>query len=338
MNRPFIGSPFPTSGLYTTSQLRRGHLRPVKADVARLIEAPSTMHRFSSLTRGRYTQWSSKLEVERKFCVTPELLDFVKTAQSLQRELPDDSGGPGTLRPNAAQCPPGQTQASIEMSDDFNNLAMAFHVDAARPQDIADVYYDRDGILSDQGVWLRYRTAYDQNPPFGAKLIYAAWEAKIRQGGDYNKSQFVEVEGREVVEAELSKYISGTQLPVRSGREVEGLHVTADLTTYRHTGRLSGDVMACVCLDEVSSRGTVLGKQVYFKHLIGEIEITRSVETIGSEEEHEAAKKEAAISMSAAIDGFMERCSKLFPSQPEPVGKLSAYFARKKKHGILQLQ
>ncbi|KAJ7144477.1 hypothetical protein C8R44DRAFT_759998 [Mycena epipterygia] len=98
---------------------------------------------------------------------------------------------------------------------------------------IRDVYYDRhDGRLTAEGLWVRRRSVVVG----GGSSTSSSWEAKVRVGGDFVASQFVEVEGTEAVEREMRRALGGGHVTV--DKIGEHLGVMCDLTTRRLSGRL----------------------------------------------------------------------------------------------------
>ncbi|KAJ7706628.1 hypothetical protein B0H16DRAFT_1634862 [Mycena metata] len=106
---------------------------------------------------------------------------------------------------------------------------------------IRDVYYDReDGRLAAQGLWVRRRSVVAGGSTVisskSSPSCTSSWEAKVRVGGDFLASQFVEVEGAQAVEREMHRAPGGSHVTVDNiGAE---LGVMCDLTTRRLAGRL----------------------------------------------------------------------------------------------------
>lgn len=196
---------------------------------------------------------------------------------------------------------------------------------------VKDTYLDLDGRLVKAGVWVRRRE--ERKVPtscselaFSSREGVGTWEAKIRLSGDLVDSQFEEIEGQDAVLALLLQHLPGGTL--------QDLEPTAVLTTQRSTWevREAGDpesgtinvVLNSVtgCLPDGSNSDT-------FRHDVGEVELT--MDNAGGEGgDYEERKQQAVDGMRRALDLFMRRHSKLFPSEPAPVGKLSAYFRWKR--------
>ncbi|KAJ7366575.1 hypothetical protein DFH08DRAFT_834846 [Mycena albidolilacea] len=104
---------------------------------------------------------------------------------------------------------------------------------------IQDVYYDRaDGRLVSEGVWVRRRSVFvPGDSPTSISSSTSSWEAKVRVGGDFAASQFVEVQGAEAVEREILRALGGRTRVVLDKID-EHLAVMCDLTTRRLESRL----------------------------------------------------------------------------------------------------
>jgi thiamine-triphosphatase len=162
-----------------------------------------------------------------------------------------------------------------------------------------DAYYDHDGILSSNGVWVRRRNK--------------DWQAKVRQGGDYTNSQFGELSQRDEI-AELVKKLTSGACPVES--EAFGLQETARFTTHRDAWK--ADNRFKIVLDTTD-----------FNHTVGEVELLEVLETKDNGEPALQQRRSIAFKMDSDIQDFMHHYSWAFPLG-EPVGKLSAYFAGKR--------
>ncbi|KAJ6460243.1 hypothetical protein C8R45DRAFT_1221118 [Mycena sanguinolenta] len=107
---------------------------------------------------------------------------------------------------------------------------------------VRDVYYDGgSGQLEDAGMWVRKWSTFA--PPTSSNLNSIStdsWEAKIRIGGTFAASQFVEVQGNEAVERELLRVLGADsdRVDLEKIEEQDDLGVMCDLTTRRLEGRL----------------------------------------------------------------------------------------------------
>jgi len=156
-----------------------------------------------------------------------------------------------------------------------------------------DAYYDRDGILSSNGVWVRRRDG--------------KWQAKVRQGGDYINSQFGELSEESVIAALVKKYTPNACSKARAF----GLLEIARFTTLRDSWKADG-------------RFEIVLDTTDFNHSVGEVELQEVLET--HDELPLQQRQTLACKMDSDIDTFMKRYPWAFPSGI-PVGKLSAYFA-----------
>ncbi|KAJ7913202.1 hypothetical protein B0H13DRAFT_2471034 [Mycena leptocephala] len=141
----------------------------------------------------------SKIEIEHKFLSTRPLLHALTPASTPVLTLP----------PSIARARPAPVHF------------------------IRDVYYDRhDERLAAEGLWVRRRSVLVGSSTSST----SSWEAKVRVGGDFAASQFVEVEGAEAVEREMRRALGGDC--VAMDKIGEHLVVMSDLTTRRLSGRL----------------------------------------------------------------------------------------------------
>ncbi|KAJ6460255.1 hypothetical protein C8R45DRAFT_1221124 [Mycena sanguinolenta] len=235
---------------------------------------------------------------------------------------------------------------------------------------VRDVYYDKpDGRFVKAGVWVRRRSLFfpaDLSGPtwslFPEKdTETSSWEAKVRVGGDFAASQFVEVQGAEAVEEELLRVLGRTSGRVDLDKSDRDLEVMCDLTTRRLGGTLLlnkvDDVDAAktdagpldrptLVIDQVvatpqadfsSARAelerisTDIGSSsspAAFFHQIGELEVMEDVLTHDAidEEVHLKHRKHIASTCASQLEAFMRAHSALFPMEPKPTGKLEAYF------------
>ncbi|KAJ7602822.1 hypothetical protein FB45DRAFT_964698 [Roridomyces roridus] len=231
---------------------------------------------------------------------------------------------------------------------------------------IRDVYYDTpDGRLSTRGLWVRRRDSIAAGAAIysTSNLPMSCWEAKVRVGGDFIASQFVEVEGPEAVERELKRVLCEPHVPVDELEERLG--VMCDLTARRLSARVElladaesardlRDRNLTLAIDQVveTTGGDFEAAQDVlespskhrsadsFFHEIGELEIMAEARTDATEDvterqdqEHEAVRKAVGATCAAELEAFMHAHPSLFPMTPKPRGKLVAYFAWKESRG-----
>lgn len=90
------------------------------------------------------------------------------------------------------------------------------------------------------------------------------------------------------------------------------------------------DVGLVIVLDKVAAIPQSEAEKSHpLVHEIGEVEAGALIELSGDLEEDEKLKREMLATMDTMIEKFMKD-GELFPIEPAPVGKLSAYFEWKK--------
>ncbi|KAJ7637366.1 hypothetical protein DFH06DRAFT_1138978 [Mycena polygramma] len=273
---------------------------------------------------------TSKIEIERKFLPTRPLLHALQQRTTTTPTLP-------------------------------RSIARAH---PAAVHFIRDVYYDRpDWRLAAEGLWVRRRSVFSG----AVSSQTSTWEAKVRVGGDFAASQFVEVEGAEAVESEIQRALGGGRVAV--DKIGQHLGTMCDLTTRRLSGKLElryeddGDKIAAqplrlqnltVAIDQVvetasgdfaaarailermdgSRDSTMRSSSEFFFHEIGELEHMEEVRTEAASltekdqaHEHETRRKAVAAARAAQLESFMRAHPAVFPMTPPPRGKLAAYFA-----------
>ncbi|KAK5129839.1 hypothetical protein LTR08_002776 [Meristemomyces frigidus] len=192
---------------------------------------------------------------------------------------------------------------------------------------VRDTYFDLNGCLSERGIWIRRReeltiSSLNASPHRCQKR--EEWQAKIRLGGDFVDSQFEEAEGEEAVTAILSQHLPHASLAK--------LNAIADLRTDRRTWSVRDAESSVtpqaveVMLDRVTEAGDKTPHAEDFCHDIGEVELSADMEG-GTEHENDRERKQQIIDrMHCTLSDFMLRHNSLFPVEPTPIGKLSAYF------------
>ncbi|KAI1312703.1 acyl CoA binding protein-domain-containing protein [Xylaria venustula] len=268
----------------------------------------------------------SKVEVERKFNPGP---DFVSTF--LSKDCPTQPFRVYNAR-NGSSFVAVRRQAQI----------------------IRDIYYDtQNDQLSKLGLWVRQRhvqvlasNAFGQKNGDGrentdqATSVLATdtreklqWNAKLRLGGHFNDSQFVEFDGMRNVSDEVLR-ITGSKT------KLEDLQVVTDLRTRRSLWEVpeldngkSPLAKMTIVLDEVNEATILLNmpNNFPFAHTIGEVELFEEFVTEGNDKtEHEAQRANTAEKRMKELETFMVENAGLFATTPAPVGKLSAYYTWKK--------
>ncbi|KAI0473502.1 hypothetical protein GGR56DRAFT_534769 [Xylariaceae sp. FL0804] len=320
--------------------------------------------------------FSSHLEVERKFNAGPQFASLLSrhtttphmTADKVLHERLLQSLKSSAARPKAA---------ALDLGDDTTGpggVPGGIPLVTAQPAQllIRDTYYDTaDGLLSSLGLWPRQRrttTRFRQGSSSSSRVRSKAdplgsapgasrdrwsvieWNAKLRVGGDYTNSQFVELDGRDVVAREVLRVTAAEADRKKEKTRLEDLSVVADLLTRRsewtvlveeeefaNGGRppAAGKKKMTIVLDDVTEadpaaarRDETRGRPA-FAHTIGEVEMSGHVCGIGEDDDdagHEAYRKTVAAEWTAELETFMRAYPELFPTDPEPVGKLSAYY------------
>lgn len=174
----------------------------------------------------------------------------------------------------------------------------AFHtLEYLGQQSFEDIYFDRDGILMANKIWLRKRSG--------------RWQAKVRHGGDFTNSQFEELSEPPEISALIKRYFLDANVASRNF----GLQKIAQFTTVRDAWR--ADDRFEIVLDDTD-----------FGHSVGEVELQETITITGDDQSLKILQKSMAKEMDRQIDSFMQRYRWAFPVEI-PVGKLSAYFAWK---------
>lgn len=240
---------------------------------------------------------TTTLECERKFNVTPIGETFLRGGSSKN---------PTELRPRPK---------------------LEFTYQGA--QTIRDQYLDHEGRLVSRGIWLRKRIEPSLHPSPDQDIGNITLEAKKRIGGDYNDSQFEEISGQDAVRRLLWATIPGLDL--------HDLVIFADLETSRQiwivaekpSSRFEEYLTFQVVVDTCTS-GDVPG----WRHVVGEVERTWiQMVRDGKDRMSEDEKKRTLEGIREELGGFMKRHSNVFPVEPKPIGKLTAYFSAKKAMG-----
>lgn len=195
------------------------------------------------------------------------------------------------------------TTLRLEVERKFANLIhYPLRADCGRPpflslqslgrQDFRDVYFDLEGRLSRAGTWLRQRNG--------------KWQSKIRRGGNYTNSRFEESSDLDTISAHV-RTLTGLDKDVAQSF---GLSRIASLTTFRESWKADDEFK--IVLDRTD-----------FGHVVGEVELEMDVTV-----QNEQAITEVMERMDAKVAEFLQHYSWAF-SEDQPIGKLSAYFARK---------
>ena len=199
---------------------------------------------------------------------------------------------------------------------------------------ITDKYFDHKGLLERKGIWVRWRKE-EVTTPDGIHAIssHTSWEAKVKQGGNFLDSQFVEAEGRDAVEDLItgagvcrSIYDLSFQLGViadRIGWAVNG---------YDGEEVVDGSATMSLVLDTVSAalEGRNGECPIPMHQEVAELELETIVATnhLSEYERNHAPQTEA---MHAKLTAFVSTYSTLFETASLPVGKITAYKQQKQE-------
>ncbi|RYC60937.1 hypothetical protein CHU98_g5271 [Xylaria longipes] len=269
----------------------------------------------------------SNVEVERKFSPGPKFASIFLTN--------------GWTKPQA------QWHTSYS-----NQHGLSFAMIKQPKELIRDTYYDtHDNQLCKLGLWVRQRHVHvlpfnppklerDQNGKVPAErdLPFPTednsekerWNAKLRLGGNFSNTQFVEIDGKEKVSDEVLR-ITETRT------KLEDLRVVSDLQTRRLSWEITQladgtapSAKMTIVLDEVTeaeaSANDDRSKESAFIHTVGEVELFEEFVTEDKDGAgHEAHRKEVAGQRMDELKKFMLANPDLFTTTPEPIGKLTAY-------------
>ncbi|TFA99682.1 hypothetical protein CCMA1212_008495 [Trichoderma ghanense] len=170
---------------------------------------------------------------------------------------------------------------------------------------IHDSYYDKLGLLSKSGAWVRKRNGI--------------WEAKLKKGGNFLNSRFEELSGIDSISAYVRQ---ATGIDGAESRNF-GLEPIAVFTTTREAW----------IADEVDDeKFHIVLDKMDFGHQVGEVELQRALVGVDGGEPTEQQKQDAMQLMDERIVEFMKTYSWAF-APGRPTGKVSAYFEWKRRNG-----
>ncbi|OTA57682.1 hypothetical protein K449DRAFT_132985 [Hypoxylon sp. EC38] len=248
----------------------------------------------------------SNVEVERKFNPGPKFASLLASSTRTSTQ--------------------GQHQEHINHDE-----RLPFSVINHPGQLIRDTYYDtKDDHLCTLGLWVRQRNInilpLNSTLPITDHKDNTEWNAKVRLGGHFRNSQFVEYDGKKKVSEEVLRITN-------SKMRLEDLQVASDLQSRRTEwevlrladGKAPSAKMTIV-VDEVTEAGKENVDESAFNHTIGEVELFQEFVTEEKDDaEHEALRKEIAVQRMKELEEFMLAHPDIFSTDPKPIGKLSAY-------------
>ena len=260
----------------------------------------------------------SKLEVERKFVPSPLLKKYANESATTSRIH---------LTPTAKHIP------SVVLT-------------RLPRKRITDKYFDHKGQLEQKGIWVRWRkeqiTTHD-----GADTTatHSSWEAKVKQGGNFLDSQFVEVKGRDAVEtlmAEAGVCRSIYDLTFQLGFVAD--RVAWAMNGYPDEKDLDDTATMSLVLDTMSAalEGPNGEHSTFIHHQVGELELEKTISTNpadgdgihtvhepGLDSKHRIACAFQAEAMREQLTTFMSAYPSVLESGGLPVGKITAYMQQK---------
>ncbi|KAI0432268.1 hypothetical protein F5Y09DRAFT_152021 [Xylaria sp. FL1042] len=282
----------------------------------------------SKVAAPRLKRIISKVEVERKFNLGPDFASFFLSK--------------GLVKPEALRFRVHNTRTGSSF------------IAVRQPgQIIRDTYYDtQNDQLSNLGLWVRQRhvqlfpldcsaqTSHQGREVVGEAISVpttsnsqkSRWNAKLRLGGHFKNSQFLELDGKKKVSDEVLRITGSTT-------KLEDLQIVTDLRTERSSwevaefddGERPSTKMTIVLDDVTEAQAREDGSdKSAFAHTIGEVELFEEFVTEGMDStEHEALRKKIAAQRMEELKGFMVENPDLFATTPTPIGKLSAYYTWK---------
>ncbi|KAM0709614.1 hypothetical protein Q7P35_003654 [Cladosporium inversicolor] len=259
----------------------------------------------------------SKLEVERKFIPSPLLKKYASETATLPR-------------------------IHVAPAADHSPNVVLTRLPRKR---ITDKYFDHKGRLEQKGIWVRWRkeqTITHDNANIIAS--HTCWEAKVKQGGNFLESQFIEAKGRDAVEDLMAetgvcRSIYGLSFQLgfvadRVGWAVEG-----------YDGQKDGeDATMSLVLDTMTAalEGRNGEYSTFMNHQVGELELEKAITTNLEDEDgvrsidesamrshHRATCASQAEAMREQLTTFMLTYPSLLEADGSPVGKITAYMERK---------
>lgn len=259
----------------------------------------------------------SRLEVERKFVPSPLLKKYASEVATTPR----------------IHITPGAR---------YNPSVILTRLPRKR---ITDKYFDHKGRLEQKGIWVRWRkeqtVAHDGTNTITTQIY---WEAKVKQGGNFLDSQFVEVKGRDAVEVLMAKagvchsiYDLSFQLGFvadRVGWAVNG-----------YDGEEEADEAAMsLVLDTMTA--TLEGRNgeysTIMNHQVAELELEKIITTSFEDQndvctadvsaidsKHRVACAFQAKAMREQLTTFKSAHPTLFHTSESPISKITAYMQQK---------
>jgi hypothetical protein len=212
---------------------------------------------------------------------------------------------------------------------------------------ITDKYFDHKGQLEQKGIWVRWRkTQLTTHDGLETAPPQITWEAKVKQGGDFLDSQFVEAKGRDAVEklmADAGVCDSIYNLDFQLGFVADRVSWAVNRPGNDEepcTGRAAMTLVLDTMSAALEGRN---GEHAKFMHYqVGELELAKTITTTATNLEeactidqaellakHCTASAVEAESMRQQLSAFMAAYPAIFQAGATPVGKITAYMQRK---------
>lgn len=196
---------------------------------------------------------------------------------------------------------------------------------------VTDKYFDHKGQLEKKGIWVRWRKIQVlTHDGVETASPQAYWEAKVKQGGDFLDSQFVEAKGRDAVEALMVK--AGVCDSVYN-LEFE-LGFVADRVSWAVSGlegedSEEGTPAMTLVLDTMTAalEGRDGEHPESIHHQVGELELEKTV--TASPLDDRDTNTAQADSMREKLASFMTAYPTISDVGAPPVGKITAYMQHK---------
>lgn len=239
-------------------------------------------------------------------------------------------------KPHQVVLPPAPGTAYLESERKFNvtnvlraslargEIIQGHQFTKAANTTFQDKYYDIGGRFQSHGIWIRRRT----------EILHLAhvgeWEAKVTVGlaSNFTNSSFEEVSGEKDVLHAIKLHIPRFS---KFGLQLLGdQEMTAAISTKREVWSSVADANLQIVIDTVAAIPQT-SEQGYlpFEHVVGEVEYTKTQQLYDISEVNQSIKEREVARMDALVE-HVTRDQELFPTQPKPIGKLSAYFEWKK--------
>jgi alkylhydroperoxidase/carboxymuconolactone decarboxylase family protein YurZ len=228
-----------------------------------------------------------------------------------------------------------------------NRHSLPLTLSALPRERITDKYFDHKGQFEQKGIWVPWRkTQLTTHDGLEAAPPQIHWEAKVKQGGDYLDSQFVEAKGRDAVEtlmAQAGVCDSIYNLDFQLGFVADGVSwVVSGPGSDEGAGDDTTDITLVLDIMSAALEGRNGEHAKFMHHQVGEIELEKTITTTAANPEdvqtidqsellakHCTTSAAQAESMRQQLTMFMAAYPTIFQAGVSPVGKITAYMQRK---------